>query len=457
MIKKKLGPFRVILFLVIVLIVTIGCKKEPDKVGAEIIPASGKLDVEFCDTISIVAYSSVMDSVRTDETSKSLLGSYKDPVFGKTIASFNTQFRLSGTNPGFGPNPRVDSIILALKYAGYYGDTNSLQTVHVYELSKSLDKDSTYFSNQVFPDYGFDFADYSFYPRPKTSRMIITTDTITQDSIVADTTVAPAQLRINLDRFSTQLGDKILNADSISLSDNEEFLKYFYGLAIKSEPVNNGGAILYFDLMSANSNLTIYYHNDTTDSLSFTLNINENAARFGHFDHHDYQDASPEFISQVLNKDTSLGNEVLYVQSMAGIKTEIFFPYVYDWYEKQKIVINEAQLILSGSSEPTIYGKPESLYLLKINQDGTTELMEDQFEGEEYFGGFYDSVNNNYKFRITRYIQMLMLHDFQDYGLELNITSLAVNADRLMLIGPDPGETLQDKKLKLQIKYTIVD
>lgn len=457
MIKKNLGSFRSILFLAISILIAIGCKKEPDKVGAEIIPPSGKLNVEYCDTVSMYAYSSVMDSVRTDETSKSLLGSYKDPIFGRTVASFNTQLRLSSTNPGFGPNPKVDSIILSLKYAGYYGDTNTLQTIHVYELSKQLFKDSTYFSNQIIPDYGIDFADYSFYPNPTTSRMIITYDTISTDSVNVDTTYVSPQVRMHLDRFSTELGDKILNADSITLSDNEDFLEYFYGIAVKAEPVNNGGSILYLDLMSANSNLTIYYHNDTTDSLSYTLNINENTARFNQFDHNDYQDASPEFINQVINKDTTLGNGILYLQSMAGIKTKIFFPFVYDWYEKQQIVINEAQLLLNASSEPTIYDKPESLYLLRINEDGNTEFMEDQYEGEEYFGGFYDSINNNYKFRITRYIQKLMLHDFKDHGLELDITSLAVNANRLVLIGPSPNEMLNEKKLLLQLKYTVIE
>ncbi len=421
------------------------CKKEPDRVGAEIIPANKKLNVDYSDTATLYAHSRLMDTLRTDNTSKSLFGSYNDPVFGRNDASFYTQLRLASTNPDFGSNPRIDSVILSLLYSGYYGDTLMPHTVHVYEMSEPIYFDSIYYSYQNFSDYGIDFANYTFYPKP-THPVYLQGDTV------------QAQLRVNLSDYSTDLGYKILSADTSILSDNEKFLEYFYGLHIKVDPVGYSGSILYYNLISSSSELSIYYKNDTADSLSYSLIINQNCARVNHFDHNYESSQDQIFKKQLLgnNPDTSLGAKLLYLQSMGGVETKILFPFIDKWFSTEKVVVNEAKLILPIEDTESDYPEPSSLVLLRINKEGNTVLLEDQSEGPEYFYG--DTiVNNSYEFRITRYIQQIMMGNYEDYGLLLYNYGVSVNSDRVVLLGTNPDGKSNNERLKLALKYTIID
>lgn len=445
-IKKLVTEKSILVFLLLLsAFIFQNCEKDPDKVGSEIIPESDKLNVAYSDTASLRAYSIRSDSVRTDETSRNLLGSYKDAVFGKTTASFFTQLRLSSVNPDFGPNPVLDSLVLTLDYSGYYGDTNTALQLHVYELSEQMYKDSVYYSNQSIPQEDIDYANMQFYPRPKTP---------TYPN--SDTLAEPARLSINLSNYYPDLGNKILTADSASLADNENFLEYLKGLYVTVDAVASGGSIIYFDLESALSNLSLYYHNDTLDSLSYLLNINENCARFTHFDHNDYADADEQFKQQVLNQDTALGKEILYLQSMAGIRTKIFFPYIKNWFETEKILVNEATLKVYLQDGQQELFKPDKLTLYKFVESGGLTFLEDEYEGAEYFGGYYDSLNQNYSFRITRHIQHLMMGTEVDYGLALNIEAAYNNAYHLILNGTE-NESISGNKMLLELRYTILE
>jgi len=433
-----------IIFFVVSLFVFQNCKKEPDKVGAGIIPNSQKLGLGYSDTITIRAYSVLSDSVRTDETSNNLLGSYMDPVFGVSNSSFYTQVRLSSVNPDFGPNPVLDSLILTLDYNGYYGDTNAPLTVHVYELSERIYRDSVYYSNQILPNEGFDYANQTFYPRPNTP--------VYPES---DTVAEAARLYVNLGNISPALGNKILFADSASLADNDNFLDYFKGLYVKVDEVASSGVMVYFSLESSVSKMTLYYHNDTVDSLNLVLTINENCAHFSNFSHNNYIDADPLFREQVINNDTTLGNDILYLQSMTGVETKIFFPYIQNWYTTEKILINEAKLVIPYSDLANNSQKPNKLVLYKYLNDGNLSFTDDEYEGEAYFGGYIDTVNHNYYFRVTRHIQHLMMGNEADYGLELNISAIYNNAFRMIFYGTE-GENLAEK-MHLELRYTIIE
>jgi hypothetical protein len=76
-----------------------------------------------------------------------VLGSYVDPKFGSFDGSFYTQVRLAGVNPNFGSPSTiaVDSMVIALEYAGYYGDL-STQKFEVFALNEDLNNDSTYYA-----------------------------------------------------------------------------------------------------------------------------------------------------------------------------------------------------------------------------------------------------------------------------------------------------------------------
>ena len=86
----------------------------------------------------MTAYSFLEDTLSTTNTTANLIGEVHDPVFGDCRASTYAQFNLTGSSVNFGANPVVDSIVLTLQLASYYGDTNSRVGLRVYQLTEPL-------------------------------------------------------------------------------------------------------------------------------------------------------------------------------------------------------------------------------------------------------------------------------------------------------------------------------
>jgi hypothetical protein len=440
---KKFSWLSTGLFLVIALALT-NCKDDKNSLGLDIQPPNDKINVFSTDTVSIVSYSQLVDSVKTDETTYSLLGSMVDPVFGSSTASFYTQFRLAKTAFDFGTTPYPDSLVLALDYQDIYGDTLAPITVKVYELAEPIFVDSVYYSQQSLALSGTLLGEKTFVPNLKDS-LIVLTDTLVP------------HLRIRLSDLSNVLADKLLFAPSDSMSSNTSFLNYFYGLGIIAETTTAGGAIIYFDLMSAVSQMTLYYHNGEEDSLSFNYVINSNCGRFGHFTH-DYSLGDAAFKAQVIDKDTSLGKNTCYVQALGGVKTFIRFPHVKNLYDNGKIAINEARFFLSCQEVSPALEMARVLVLVQKNSDSSYTILNDQLEGSGYYGGYYDDDENGYWFRITSTVQELIRSEESDFGLEIYMSGGAINAERVLLYGSNPAlpENAEDR-MKLVLTYTTLN
>jgi hypothetical protein len=417
--------------------------EEPSRVGLEIQPPGDQLNVVFCDTISLVTYTVLEDSIRTDETSSNLLGYYYDPVFGKHTAGFYTQIRLSSNAPTFGSVPIVDSLILSLGYTSYYGDTSSLQSVKVYEISDDIYRDSSYYSNSELNITGELLGSKTFYPRP-TSKMYIDDDTLS------------AQLRIPLD---TLLGKEFLELEGSSqLADNTGFLEYFKGLYVAAMPNSGTGCIMSFDLLTSSSAVTLYYHNSGNDTTKkYVFAINEYSARINHFNHSNYIYADPYLRSEIFG-DTTKGDSILYLQGMAGLKIRIQYPYIKDLVKNGKIAINKADLIVPvDNNDATLddFAPPEKLVLIE-EKEGNIRFLLDQYEGAAYYGGTYDATNKQYKFNIARHVQQVIDYDGitgkENLGLSLVVytTDRPNKANRVVI----KGSKRQSGRIRLQVTYT---
>ena len=434
---KKFVRLPAGLFLILILFLT-NCKDDDNSLGLDLQPPNDRLNLLSTDTTEILAYTEVVDSIKSDETSMSLLGSMLDPVFGLSTASFYTQVRLSQSAFSFGTNPLPDSLVLTLDYSSFYGDSTAPLTVKVWELDEPILFDTAYYSNQSLAIKSTLLADKTFVP-----------DYADSVAIMGDT-LAP-HLRINLTDITASLALKLLEAPSDSMASNTSFLNYFYGLYVSAEPVSGGGQIMYLSLTSSLSNLVLYYHNADNDSLSFNYLINSNCARFGHFDH-DYSLGSPEFVSQVIEKDTTLGNNTCYVQSLGGIKTFLKFPNITNYYDNGNVAVNEARLFMNCAEIAPVLDPATQLILVARNEEGSYDILSDQVIGEGYFGGYYDDDLNGYWFRITSTVQDLMRETYTDYGFEIYVTGGAVNAERVVLSGTNPSPS--DSRMKLVITYT---
>ena len=260
------------------------------------------------------------DSIRSDEVSSQLLGSINDPVFGKHEANIFTQTVLEGI-PSFGTVTQADSMVLVLAYRSYYGDTSFRQSLNVYRLSEAIHIDSSYNTNQTFAYDAVPLGSLTYYPRPF-SKIVVDSDT-----------VAP-QIRI---RLSQALANDImhLNGSSI-LSTGSNWLNYFRGLFIKSDPISSGtGCISYFDFF--HSSMVIYYHDsgNTIKNYSFSLA----GARVNSFQHN----FMGTDVEMQLNDSTAI-DSLNYLESMGGLKTKIYLPFLKHFTDSGSIVINKAEL-----------------------------------------------------------------------------------------------------------------
>ncbi|HTX89239.1 MAG TPA: DUF4270 domain-containing protein [Bacteroidales bacterium] len=421
------------------------CKKDPYAIGLDLLPPSDTLSVKTIDTVTVIAYSVLQDSIRTDETSTNMLGSLMDPYFGITTASFCTQFRLSAEAPSFGTDPVMDSLILSFRYDGIYGDSTAPQHIRVYELSNDIFLDSAYYSNRVPEHYGTPIADYQFTPDLK-------------DSVRVGTGKEAAQLRIRLDKVSRYFGDKILYAPASALATNTSFIEFMKGLYIEAAPRSNGGGLVTFNMDNVLTKMTIYFHNSTGDSLSFDFSITSNCPRFNTFDHNGYINADPLLRMQVLNHDTLLGKNTLYVQGLGGIRTRVRLPFIKDLKKFGNIAINNAILVFKNIETDTTLAPPPNLNLFVVDSLGRIGVLLDSDEGTIYFDGTYNRTARTYKFRLTRQVQNILLGKLKNYDLYImanNPVTSQILPNRVQLIGSKPDmPDYSESRMQLQVTYT---
>jgi hypothetical protein len=446
----KLPATRLIGILIILALFS--CKKDPYELGIDLLPPSDTLNVRTTDTCTVEAFSVLQDSARTDETSTFIFGSMMDPVFGVTTSSFYSQMLLESEETNFGTNPVLDSVVLMLFYTGYTGDTLTRQNVKVYEISQSLSYDSLYYSNQHVSVYPTLLADQDFTPRVK-------------DSVLVYGVKSAPHLRINLNKLTNYLGNKILYAPAEALASNIAFLKFMKGLYVTASPVNNQGALLNFSISSGVSRMVLYFHDGDdpeNDSLNYNIVLNDYCARFTHFDHNGYLNASQDLKRQILNHDSAQGANQVFLQGMGGVKVKLKFPFMKNFSQGKIIAMNDAILEIQNLESDTIYPPPASLAMVRQDSIGRIGFLVDQNEGSAYFGGTYNETTRSYFFRITQHLQKVLMNGYSEsfdlYLLVNNPLGTVVSPNRIILNGPSPLNPANlSNRMKLKLTYTVLN
>tara|TARA_R110001592_G_scaffold155956_1_gene386065 strand:+ start:1596 stop:2936 length:1341 start_codon:yes stop_codon:yes gene_type:complete len=434
--KRKALMLSVIFFTVL-----FSCKKDGDlypKFNAE------NIAVSFTDTFSI--YTKVIrdDSLNAFNVSSNLLGIYNDSIFGLSSASFYSEITLSGANVNFGANAIIDSIILSLKYkspSDFYGELFTPMDINVYQLTQEI-SGTEYNSAQ---DLNYDPTPIGNYNDTlyvtSNVEVINNQDTITYDP----------HMRIRLD---DAVGQNLLDAgdDGQTIVNNDALKTIFKGLyiapstTVTTSTLQKGkGAIVYFDVNSSLSTVTLYYHNDT-DTTSYSFIMNSESKKYNRFDHN-YLGTDIEKQLNLLNYDTT----ITYVQAMGGVKTKIEIPHLKELAAIENVIINKTEIIfpLKDNSNATLQAI-QTLALTGISASGDPVFLIDNFEGDDYFGGTIDLVNNTYSFNIARHVQQLISSQEEDYGLYLIAKGSAVSANRSVLNSAKHPTS----KIKLNITYS---
>lgn len=459
----------------------VACTDISDLAGGEFVPDTSNLQLNYTDTITIETYSILQDSVLNIRSSPLLIGELNDPIFGKTNASIAAKFLLvNGFDSSFHAAEFFDSIVFSLAYSSdYFGDTNQIQTIRIYELAEILKDDESIFSNYRANYNPLELASYSFQPKPTTPVELLPGDTVSPHIRINISTSASspfAEKLLNINEEDFYVSNEETGIDSLKL---DEFYEYFNGLYISSDEVGTGsiGALIGLNLFNSRTHLTIYKHDTIhgfgADGITDTITIeNETSilqiASIGgtalNQYSHDYTSADSEFKNQVLDENKELGKELIYIQSLAGTHTRIKFPFIKNLNALgNKIAVNKAELILTAAEDLMItsFDAPNEIGAqIRFDRDSVL-FIPDITYGETFFGGVLDTTDgvNEYKFRITRYLQEVLDGDLEgEDGLyfysvpEYNVYS------RVLLIGSDPAlPTPYSKRARLEITYTVVD
>ena len=434
---KRLSLFS--LLLVLVGLSLSSCKKErfnPNNTGKDVLPNEDILGLNTIDTtITIFTKPVWADSIRTDEVSTTaLLGSYVDPVFGKTEAAIYAQLRISvpvdftsidGAEVNIN-DVQVDSVRLTIPYSSLYGK-NDPQTFEVFQLTEELFLDSNYFSNRSILHTGTNLIEAG-------------KETVTANE--SENTIT-----LHLDKA---IGEAIVAEDgNPTLQTKSEFAKWFKGLYIgvnNTAQTSGSGAIFSAGIgQEGTTTMTIYYSdvNESSRNSSFDLYIDGGAAYFSAFSH----DFTGTGVESAVN-NPNLGQNAFYVQPMQGVNTEVAFPYINNLNTIENIIIRKAELILPYV-EDNLYTPLSSLLVLNYNKAGETVFIVDQFTGN--IGGTRNASEENYTLNITNYVNRLLKGDIDDERLLLVPVGAAVAPNRTVFNGQS---STSDNKIKLKISYS---
>lgn len=444
---------RAALFLSTLLVSFASCKKATDEVGVDFLPKGNSYSSIVTDSFDIKTYTVQEDSIKIDSLSTNLLGAINDAAFGTSVSSLYTQVLLREINVDFGTSPVIDSVILSLARdtdVPAYGAAETSIDLEIFRMAEIIEKEKKYYSNYR-PMFGDQIGSWS--------GNINASDTawFKEDGNLKYKT---AMLRIPLnDAFGT---DFFTNGQ---FGSNEVFLNYLNGIALVPNPSGLGtddGAIVAIDKYSDDSKLIIYYNG----GLRKEFEINAESQNISTYD---ITNRNASISNQFNNPNTNYTET--YVQSMAGCKTRIEIPNLYDLVEDGNgIVINEAKLTFTvqPNTTSTNFPAPSRMLLLQPSEvDGSNAFIIDLIDvlfprsqswvGFKNYGGSYDETNGTYTFGINRHIQTLLdtyLNSGEDNnrGFYLIIPSDNPMTPSRVVLNTDNNGAV--KNIQLKVTYT---
>jgi hypothetical protein len=418
------------LLILLVIISLVSCRKRDSTVGLEEINSSQYLN-GITDTFAIISYTELEDSTITDNPANVVLGSYVDPEFGLMNASFYTQWRIATVNPDFGDPTTIvlDSFVLSLDYAGYYGDLGA-QTFEVYELDEDLYLDSTYYM----------FTTKSTKPNNLVaSNMGTITPNPNNPSIVGTDTVN-AQLRIPLDtNFARQFINEAVSG-STTFASNEDFLTFFKGIKVQvNNPMQSQGqgAILYFDLSDAASKATIYFTQDSIPK-TYEFIINSSCADFNQVSFN--SDLYP--VNEVVSDSTKGMNE-FFAQAFRH-RAVVYIPELDSLPDN--IIVHRADLTLPIQYQTGYRFKPGAYLSVATKLKSSDSLL----TALSSLGEYVDS-KKHFIIDLKSYSQSVQNGDIENTGVYLSPRFFINSAERVVFNGMN---TSNKKKPQFIVTYT---
>jgi hypothetical protein len=439
-----------IIVLLSLIIGTIACKKVDIQFGSDFVDA-GTTQIIKVDTFGAELSTVFVDSFATSGLGTTLVGGYKDPIFG-TIAT-QTYFQVAPpTYEDIYENVLFDSLTLILKLnRNFYGDTT--KPVHI-DVSRVTDKIQPY-------DNGFTLYNVNSFNVDPT--VLGSKDVI----------INPNQTDTIYIKLNPALGQEMFNMfirKSDTIKTAETFLNYFKGIRISS---NNSSQLVFgcsdsaklriqykkkdLYLLDKNIDFTItnknlHFTNITVDRSTGSANIKDLGNGIG----------------KVKEKSSRLSDNVAYCQSAGSVITKIKFPTVKDLLKAPNYAkILNARLIVrpvAGTYNRT-FSLPPSLRLsttTSLNQIGTdlTQISSSgtqQTQVGNLFTDYTYGVSTAYSYDVTNYIKYAITNPNNDYdGLLMSPPSGGYETLFNRVAIGNKLNNIPNSKIELQIFYAAV-
>lgn len=429
---KYLSMFLLLLYLV-------SCDNNEEditlQVGEDYVNSSTK--VYFIDTLTVNSATIQFDSLIVNNVNRLLIGSYNDPIFGKTKSRSFVQ--LQNSVYSIEEEAVYDSIALILKYDNYfYNDTIPTQRFKVFELLDDIEPnedDDFYFNTTSINSNITAIAEKDFYAEPNKN-----------DSL---------NIKID-DLFGSVLFNKIRDND---INNDTEFLDEYKGLLIEADE-DISTSVLGF---SKNSLLRMYYVIDDGDdtvekTLDFTFNTSNTFNQTG-------SDKEGTYFEDIVDQETILPSEETYdscfMQSGTGLAPRIDIPYIKSLNEisRNGTIVN-AKLKFSlkrNTFSDNLYTR-NTLKAYIVDKKAKV-LMELTLDGTEPLTTVVENDNPEfetdiYALDIRPFINLKQVETYEEYFLVLYPPDFNSSVDRYVFNSENASSDLQ---MKLELTYAVYD
>lgn len=461
----------------------VACDDEFSELGSDVV--DGDIHNSLNNYSAFVsAYDRATGPVQTSNLDVNLLGSYNNPLFGRTTASYITQVQLASVNPGLTENVQIDSVFIYVPYASNLvnTETNSSteETDRTYKLTgvygttgenakfKLKLRENTFYlrsgdagqggsqSQFYYSDDQVNFDTYqttslfengateveTFFNKAEIKRRAEYKDDEGNTKKVIAEALAPGMFfYLNKDFFST----KMLNGDRSQLINNNTLANYFRGISFYVEPVGDASTMIAPDF--ANGYIKIIYNQDDFDSKNQPIMETVNGAEQRKREHLTMtlnlagakvnllkNELNGIYASEVATANTETGDDRLYIKGGEGSMAVVNILNNEDItaLKNKDYLINEANLkfYIDENSFNNYDSIPRRIYLYDLTNkrplydysvDGTTVSGSPKLN-KYIYGGVFDSINKCYTVRLTHHVNNIINKDSTNVKLGLSLT-----------------------------------
>ncbi|WOI22236.1 DUF4270 domain-containing protein [Nonlabens ulvanivorans] len=449
------------------------CDNELNTIGSDILGADQLNDRIKKQEFDAVAFNDLLGPVQTNNFGSFPFGVYDDPVYGRTSYDFVSQVNLAFTDPDFGDNIVLDSVVLQIPYYStvetIIGEVTTYSVDSLYgTMENGLEiYENKYFLNSFDVDdvtnpavYYSDFkptiesnlgpliySDDNFFPKEEESIEL------TLDGEVSSRSAPRLRERIDLTPASSAYWRSLIidQEGQPALQSASDFQNYFRGLYFKLSGFTGNGHMVHFNLNDADIKLYIRSEFDddsdidndpttTTIEIESIVELNFDGNKVGFINN----ELDPSIVSniQAANNDVD-GEERLYLKGGEGsmVLIDLFGPDVDMNGEADALtqiiadnwIINDASLTFYVDQAAVEAGSTEPERIILYNYDDKTVLIDYVLDNSSLRSnhlGVLERVDDEddtsqgvqYKIRLTEHINSIISGDIENVRLGLAVT-----------------------------------